>query len=330
MSVVAIRSVRREKRHFDRYHAAEAIDAANSIGGHCGIESVGGFRKAEDLNHVVTNGKTTTGSCFTRQLFGFAVAGLSYATNRNRPCPLPAISQRRPKTSPLIESSDQKLRTSNTHSNTASNPHATDHAIRSLRYFIAAVYRATLRDVASAFPICRKLLVLQPFLRLAIGGSQVSIYVPARNTPIATKLIEAMKTKRKKNRLYSKDQPRMPKPVSAKHDKGFSLRMIESADGRFAVVKEMRRRLEQLESDVNADSEPKKWLAGRAVFLVSFLESQEHDALNGTAIDFKRYLSATKSLSDLLGKLGLDKEERSAKRLTEYLEESHGRKRKRK
>jgi len=32
-----------------------------------------------------------------------------------------------------------KLRTHNTHSNTAITPHATDHSIRSFRYFIAAL-----------------------------------------------------------------------------------------------------------------------------------------------------------------------------------------------
>jgi hypothetical protein len=58
-------------------------------------------------------------------------------------------------------------------------------------------------------------------------------------------------------------------PVKAKRDKGFSLRSIEEADSRYAVVKTMRNRLKQLKEDVNTDTVAKEWLAGRAVFLLA-------------------------------------------------------------
>jgi hypothetical protein len=128
-----------------------------------------------------------------------------------------------------------------------------------------------------------------------------------------------MKTKKRKVRLYGKSQPRMPKPVSAKKDKGFSLRMIAEADSRFAVVKQMRKRLQTLMDDAGVTTIQREWLASRAVFLVGYLESLELDALEGTQIDWRRYLQATKGLSDVLSKLGLDREAKSAARLHDYI-----------
>lgn len=113
----------------------------------------------------------------------------------------------------------------------------------------------------------------------------------------------------------------MPKPTSARKDKGFSLRLITEADSRFAVVKQMRKRLETLMDDAGVDTQQKEWLASRAVFIVGYLESLELDALEGTDIDFKRYFQATKSLSDLLSRLGLDREAKSAVKLQEYIEQ---------
>ncbi len=112
----------------------------------------------------------------------------------------------------------------------------------------------------------------------------------------------------------------MPKPVSSKKDNGFSLRLITEADWRFAVVKQMRKRLETLMDGAGVDTQQKEWLASRAVFIVRYLESLELDALEGTSIDFKRYFQATKSLSDVLSKLGLDREAKSAAKLTDYID----------
>lgn len=131
-----------------------------------------------------------------------------------------------------------------------------------------------------------------------------------------------MKTKTRKPRLWSKRRVKLPKPVSAKKDKGFSLRLIGEADSRYAVVKAMRSRLEQLKADANVDSIQKEWLCGRAVFLVGYLESQEVEALEGTEIDWRRYLMATRALTDVLNKLGLDRELRSAQRLADYIAEN--------
>jgi hypothetical protein len=130
-----------------------------------------------------------------------------------------------------------------------------------------------------------------------------------------------MKTKTRKPRLWGKTRLKMPKPVPAKKDKGFSLRLIGEADSRFAVVKAMRRRLEELKRDAGVDTVSKEWLAARAVFLVGYLESQELDALEGKQIDWRQYLMATRSLTDVLNRLGLEREAKSAQRLNEYIEQ---------
>ena len=107
-----------------------------------------------------------------------------------------------------------------------------------------------------------------------------------------------------KIRLYPKRKPRMAVPISARKDRGFSLRQISEADSRYAVVKEMRKRLEQLKEDCGVDSIQKEWLCGRAVVLLAYLESQEVDALEGKQIDWRQYLSAVKAFGDVLVKLG--------------------------
>ena len=129
-----------------------------------------------------------------------------------------------------------------------------------------------------------------------------------------------MKTKRKrKPRLYGKDRLTFRNPVSAKKDKGFSLRTIEEADSRFHVVKTLHKRLKQLLDETGSDTLARKMLAGRAVFVAAYLESAEVDGLSGNEIDWKRYLQATKSLSDVLSKLGLNREAKKADRLHEYI-----------
>jgi hypothetical protein len=135
-----------------------------------------------------------------------------------------------------------------------------------------------------------------------------------------------MKTKERKPRLWGKRRLKMPRPVSAKKDRGFSLRQITEADSRYAVVKTMRQRLEQLKEDAGVDTVSKEWLAARAVFLVSYLESQEVNALEGKEINWQRYIQATKALSDVLNKLGIQKDlARGVQRLETYISGKGGR-----
>jgi len=135
-----------------------------------------------------------------------------------------------------------------------------------------------------------------------------------------------MKTKKRKTRLWGKKRLKMPRPVSANRDKGFSLRLITEADSRYSVVKTMRQRLEQLKEDAGVDTAAKEWLAARAVFLVGYLESEEVNALEGKDINWQRYIQATKALSDVLNKLGIHKDlTRGVQRLESYISGKRGR-----
>ena len=124
----------------------------------------------------------------------------------------------------------------------------------------------------------------------------------------------------RKTRTYYKQPPRLPMPnLSKTNDRGFSLRAINDADQRCKSVKLLRQRLEQLKEDANCESVQEEWLAARAVFLLAYLESMEIEHLEGEQINFQRYLGATKTLSDVLNKLGLKKEVRGVERLENYI-----------
>jgi hypothetical protein len=70
-----------------------------------------------------------------------------------------------------------------------------------------------------------------------------------------------MESKRKR-RLWPKRKLQMPRPKKPAHDKkGSTLRLITEADSRFAVVKEMRRRFDQLIIDAGLTTIQQEWLA---------------------------------------------------------------------
>ncbi len=134
------------------------------------------------------------------------------------------------------------------------------------------------------------------------------------------------KCKKPKVRLYSQREPRLPLPRSLKKQKvSFALRTINTADKRFAVVKELHARLEQLKEDAGVTTLQREWLAARACFLVARIESLEYDSVTGTAINWQQYMSTVKCLADVLKRLGLHDERRSAKQLSDYIVESQGR-----
>jgi hypothetical protein len=51
-----------------------------------------------------------------------------------------------------------------------------------------------------------------------------------------------------KTRVYSKRKPRLPLPTKGNR-KSFALKALQNADHRFAIVKELHRRLERLKSE---------------------------------------------------------------------------------
>jgi hypothetical protein len=125
----------------------------------------------------------------------------------------------------------------------------------------------------------------------------------------------------KKPRLYSKREPRLPVPSYRRRtkDKSFALRTLDNCDARFAIVKELRRRLEQLKEDAGVQTIQREWMAARAVFLVSRIESLEYDAVTGKSINWREYMTAVKCLGDVLKRLGLGQERKTTTRLRDYV-----------
>ena len=110
----------------------------------------------------------------------------------------------------------------------------------------------------------------------------------------------------------------MPKPKRSSNGK-FELRTISEADSRYHVVKLLRQRVQRMIEDVNATTLAKEMLVSRAVYLASYLESEEIAALEGKEMNWRIYLMAVRALADVLGKLGLEKAVAGAKRLEDYV-----------
>ena len=87
----------------------------------------------------------------------------------------------------------------------------------------------------------------------------------------------------------------------------FVPRFWESEDGRSVIVKEIRRRVEELTNDTGADSYQKQLLVQRAVFILLQVETMEIEAArNGVPVDGV-YGQLVNTLQGLLSKLGLNK-----------------------
>jgi hypothetical protein len=123
-----------------------------------------------------------------------------------------------------------------------------------------------------------------------------------------------------KPRLFAPKRCKLPKPrLSKRSKKDFELRVIGEADQRFHVVKQLRARVQQMMDDCQAETLAKEFLCARAVYLNSFLESQEVEALEGKKPDWRLYLQAVRALADVLSKLGLEPAVKTAKRLEDYI-----------
>jgi len=103
----------------------------------------------------------------------------------------------------------------------------------------------------------------------------------------------------------------------------FVPRFWDECDGRIAVVKEIRRRVDLLKTDTASDSYQKDILCERAVFVCCQLETQERAAIETGKFDAGRYTQMVNALVGLLRSLGL---ERRAKKLDvrEYVRQKEG------
>jgi hypothetical protein len=100
----------------------------------------------------------------------------------------------------------------------------------------------------------------------------------------------------------------------------FQPRFWADADRRVALIRAIEGRVERLKLECGADSYAKQTLAERAIFLITCLETNELNALDGTkALDPGVHTQMLNSLCGILKVLGIDKQ---AKRvgLKEYLD----------
>ena len=97
---------------------------------------------------------------------------------------------------------------------------------------------------------------------------------------------------------------------------------LESADGRFAVIKTLKAKVEALKADTGADSVQKEILCERAGFLIALLETQEVIAVEQGVLDAGSYVQTTNCLIGLLRHLGLKRVCR-VKSLSQYIEQKN-------
>jgi hypothetical protein len=102
-----------------------------------------------------------------------------------------------------------------------------------------------------------------------------------------------------KIRLYGKRSATLPKK--------FKPQLFQNADGRYSVVKELRRRLAELQADCGADSMQKRLLCENAIFIAAQLETMRVRASQGHEINMGAYTQAANALSGMLSKIGLEK-----------------------
>jgi hypothetical protein len=92
-------------------------------------------------------------------------------------------------------------------------------------------------------------------------------------------------------------------------------------DGRFAIVREIRRRYDELKADTGANSAQKDLLVQRAVFISVQLETMECMAAESGKHDPGVYTQMTNCLLGLLRQLGLERKKKDAENLQSYLED---------
>jgi hypothetical protein len=101
----------------------------------------------------------------------------------------------------------------------------------------------------------------------------------------------------------------------------FVPRFWEDADGRQLAVREIKRRYEQLRTDVGAESYQKDLLCQRATFVAIQLETMEAAAVQGEAFNPGVYTQMVNALLGLLKALGLERHAKQVVSLQTYVQE---------
>ena len=104
----------------------------------------------------------------------------------------------------------------------------------------------------------------------------------------------------------------------------FSPRFLDHMDGRTVAARELRRRLDEVHQDLGgADSlsYSVRSLVRRAIWLESWLESQEALAAEGHDIDVGKQTSALNTLLGIWKSLGLERRAKDVPSLRQYAEQ---------
>jgi hypothetical protein len=101
----------------------------------------------------------------------------------------------------------------------------------------------------------------------------------------------------------------------------FEPHLLQDADNRFGIIKEIKRRYRVLVEDAGADSYQKEVLCERAVFLAVRLETMERMAAETGEFDAGIYTNMTNTLIGLLKALGLEKQFKKTVDLKSYVKD---------
>jgi len=102
----------------------------------------------------------------------------------------------------------------------------------------------------------------------------------------------------------------------------FTPRFLDALDGRTVVAKTLRARLSEIMADLGGEDQlsyAQRSLVRRAVWLESWIETQEAAAAEGEQVDIGRQVQALNSLVGLWRTLGLERRQKNAPTLQEYL-----------
>lgn len=102
----------------------------------------------------------------------------------------------------------------------------------------------------------------------------------------------------------------------------FTPKFLDQLDGRTVVARTLRARLGEIMGDLGGEDQlsyAQRSLARRAVWLESWIETQEAEAADGKQVDIGRQVQALNSLVGLWRTLGLERRQKNAPSLREYI-----------
>mgnify|MGYP003680834198 CR=1 FL=1 len=97
---------------------------------------------------------------------------------------------------------------------------------------------------------------------------------------------------------------------------------LDALDGRTAVAQEMRRRFDEVASDLGGAEQlsyMQRSLIARFLWAEHWLQQQEIAIAQGEAVDIGKYVQASNNLVGLSNRLGLDRKAKDIPSLNDYI-----------